>query len=86
MQLIFLSFLFGIGFSIAGESAKPMREFLEASNQLFMAIVKVIMKFVPLAAFCSLLSALLTTDMSLIISLRDSCHAFNWRYLRSSTL
>ncbi|MBQ7215951.1 MAG: dicarboxylate/amino acid:cation symporter [Synergistaceae bacterium] len=69
MQLIFLSFLFGIGFSITGESAKPVREFLEASNRLFMAIVKLIMKFIPLAAFCSLLSALLTTDMRVIVSL-----------------
>ncbi len=34
-----------------------------------MAIVKFIMKFMPLAAFCSLLSELLTTDMRLILSL-----------------
>lgn len=69
MQLIFLSFLCGIGFSIAGESAKLMLEVLESCNQLFMAIVKVIMKFIPIAAFCSLLSALLTTDISLLVSL-----------------
>lgn len=69
MQLIFLSFLFGIGFSLAGESAKLLLDVLEASNRLFMAIVKFIMKFMPLAAFCSLLSALLTTDMRLILSL-----------------
>ena len=69
MQLIFLAFMFGIGFSIAGESARPLREFLEASNSIFMAIVKIIMRFIPVMAFCSLLSALLMTDTRIIISL-----------------
>lgn len=68
-QLIFLSFLCGAGFSMAGESAKPVKDFLDACNSLFMAIVKIIMRFIPLAAFCSLLSALLVTDTAIIISL-----------------
>lgn len=40
MQLICLSFLFGIVFSLAGESAKLLLDVLEAGNRLFMAIVK----------------------------------------------
>lgn len=54
---------------MAGESAKPVKDFLDACNSLFMAIVKIIMRFIPLAAFCSLLSALLVTDTAIIISL-----------------
>lgn len=51
-----------------GESARPLREFFDSCCQLFMAIVKLIVPLLPLAGFCSILSAILVTDPKIMIS------------------
>ncbi len=67
-QVLFLAFLCGAGLLTMGESAKPLREFFDSCCQLFMAITKIIMRFLPLAGFCSILSAVLTADSTILIS------------------
>ena len=68
MQVLFLAFLCGAGIMTMGESARPLREFFDSCCQLFMAIVKIIVPLLPLAGFCSILSAILVTDPKIMFS------------------
>lgn len=67
-QILFLSFLCGAGMMSMGESGKILREFFDSCCQLFMAVTKIVMRFLPLAGFCSILSAILETDSKILLS------------------
>jgi aerobic C4-dicarboxylate transport protein len=51
LPVLFFSVLFGLAMAGLGDSAKPVTNFLEKTNEIFFRIVGIIMKFSPIAAF-----------------------------------
>ena len=51
LQILFLSLLFGYGLTHAGESGRPVRNFLEGLSQILFKIVHFLMMFAPIGAF-----------------------------------
>ena len=60
MQIVVVSVLVGFAISILGEKIKLIRDFIDEANTLCMRIITLVMKFIPLVAFCSLASMTVT--------------------------
>lgn len=69
MQLIFLAVLCGIAVGMIGKYSRILNEFFTACNELFLKITALIIKFMPVAVFCSILSMLFTTGTDALISI-----------------
>ena len=52
-----------------GDSARQLKEIFASLSKLFMIIIRIILRAMPLAAFCAILSAVLATDSKLLVSL-----------------
>ncbi len=50
LQVLLVSILFGVGFSIAGERARPALAFFEALTQVVFRVVDILMRLAPLGA------------------------------------
>ncbi|MBR4755208.1 MAG: dicarboxylate/amino acid:cation symporter [Lachnospiraceae bacterium] len=61
LQLLFLALLCGIAVGAIGEHSKKLAGLFEALNDLFLTITTMIAKFIPIAAFCSIV--LMITEM-----------------------
>ncbi len=75
LQVIFLAIFLGSIMSMLGEGVKILLDFFEALNKLLMAAVKILISMIPIMAFCSILSSLLTTDTGVLSSLVWFCIA-----------
>lgn len=51
LQVLFVSILFGIGFSLAGERARPALTFFEGLSHAVFRVVDILMSFAPIGAF-----------------------------------
>lgn len=69
LQIIFIALLCGIAVGMIGDYSKPLKDFFEACNTLFLKITTLIIKFVPLAVFCSVISLILQTGTDTLLSL-----------------
>ncbi len=69
LQIIFIALLCGIAVGMIGDYSKPLRDFFEACNTLFLKITTLIIKFVPLAVLCSVISLILQTGTGTLLSL-----------------
>ena len=69
LQIIFLAFLCGAGLNTMGDSAKHIKDMCVSLSRLFMIVIKIVLRAMPFAAFCSILSAVLATDSRLLVSL-----------------
>ena len=54
LQVIFLAVIIGIGSSKMGEASAKIRDTLDTCNDLFSAIASMIIRFLPVSAFCSM--------------------------------
>lgn len=52
LQLIIFSVLFGISAALAGEKAKPVKDFLSGASQVMMKMVKIVMYYAPIGLSC----------------------------------
>ncbi len=52
LQLIIFSVMFGIAAALAGDKAKPVREFLNGASQVMMKMVKIVMYYAPIGLAC----------------------------------
>ncbi len=68
LQLIFLAAITGIATGLIGKYSTMVKDLFEACNELFLRITAMIIKFMPLAVFCSFLSMMLTTGTGMILS------------------
>ena len=68
LQLIFLAALCGVAVGMIGKYSKILGDFFEACNELFLKITVLLVKFMPLAAFCSILSMILQTGAETLLS------------------
>jgi aerobic C4-dicarboxylate transport protein len=51
LQVLLFSVLFGVGLTIAGETARPVTHLLEAASAAFFKVVHIVMKAAPIGAF-----------------------------------
>lgn len=69
LQLIFIAVLCGIAVGLIGSYSKLLTDIFEACNELFLKITVILVKFMPVAAFCSILSMILSTGPETLISI-----------------
>ena len=68
LQLIFLAVLCGVAVGMIGKYSRMLSDLFTAFNELFLKITVLIIQFMPLAAFCSILSMILKTGTDALIS------------------
>ncbi len=76
LQLIFLAILCGIATSMLGSRAKSVNNFFCGANDLFLKITTLLIKFMPIAVFCSILSLILTTGINTLLPVIKICALF----------
>ena len=69
LQLIFLAVLCGIAVGMIGKYSKMLSDLFTACNELFLKITVLLVQFMPLAAFCSILSMMLQTGAESLLSI-----------------
>ncbi|MBQ9009746.1 MAG: dicarboxylate/amino acid:cation symporter [Clostridia bacterium] len=68
LQLIFLAILVGIAVNAVGEKGKNVLALVDSLNEIFMYIMTLFVKLVPLLVFCSMLSTVLSTGADALLS------------------
>ena len=68
-QLIFLAVLCGVATGLIGQYSVVLRSLFDACNELFMKIASMIIKFMPLAIFCSAASMIVATGPETLLSI-----------------
>ncbi len=68
-QLIFLAVLCGVATGLIGQYSVVLRSLFDACNELFMKIASMIIKFMPLAIFCSAASMIVATGAETLLSI-----------------
>ena len=68
LQLIFLAVICGIAAGAIGRYSEMVKSFFEALNDLFLKITSIIIRFLPVAIFCSICSMMLKMGISTIES------------------
>ncbi len=69
LQVIFVAILCGAAVGMIGDYSKPLKDFFEACNTLFLKITTIIVGFIPLAVFCSVCSLVMLTGGETLVSL-----------------
>ena len=68
LQLIFMAILFGIATAMLGKYVSSVKELLKELNDLFLRVTTMIIKVMPIAVFCSIMSMMLTMGVESLIS------------------
>lgn len=69
LQLIFLAVLCGVAVGMIGTYSRVLTDLFTACNELFLKITVLIIKLMPVAAFCSILSMILKTGTEALVSI-----------------
>lgn len=69
LQLIFLAILIGIALGKIGDYSKILKDIFEACNSLFLKITVILVQFIPLATFASVLTVILKTGPDVLLSM-----------------
>ncbi|MCR5686525.1 MAG: cation:dicarboxylase symporter family transporter [Lachnospiraceae bacterium] len=75
-QLIILAVLCGIAAGLIGQYSVVLRSLFDACNELFMKIASMIIKFMPLAIFCSAASMIISTGAETLLSIAGMFGSF----------
>jgi Na+/H+-dicarboxylate symporter len=76
LQIIFMAVLCGAAVGMIGDYSKPLRDFFEACNQLFLKITTIIVKVIPLAVLCSMTSLVMTTGNEMLLAIMSFVGTF----------
>ncbi len=68
LQLIFMAVICGIATGLLGKYTKTLTDLFNAGNELFLKVTNLIIKIMPLAVFCSIMSMILTMGAKSILS------------------
>ncbi len=68
LQLIFLAVVCGIGAGLIGRYSERVKDMFEALNDLFLKITTLVIRFMPVAVFCSICSMMLDMGIGTIAS------------------
>ena len=69
LQLIFLAVICGIAAGLIGRYSEMVKQLFEAFNDLFLKITTMIIKFMPIAVFCSICSMMINMGIEVILSI-----------------
>lgn len=69
LQIIFFAIFIGIGITIVGEKAEPVRRFFDGLAEIMYKITEIIMKLVPLGVFGLLAPVIGTYGLSVLLPL-----------------
>ncbi len=69
LQIIFLAVLLGAAVGMIGRYTKVLQEILEACNELFLTVTKIIAKFIPLAVFCAVSLMIIQTGTDSLLAM-----------------
>ena len=81
LQVLFVSILFGIGFSLAGERARPALAFLEGLSHAVFRVVDILMSLAPIGAFGAMAFTIGKFGIGALVNLASLVGAF---YLTSA--
>ena len=73
LQIIFLSVIVGAGAAMIGNYAGQVRMMLDIMNDLFLKITMIFIRLIPVAAFCSMASMVLTAGGDAFFSVLHIC-------------
>ena len=68
LQLIFMAVLCGVATVLLGKYSGKLRDLFQACNELFLKVTGLIIKVMPAAVFCSIMSMVLTMGIKTILS------------------
>ena len=68
LQLIFFATLLGISTSLIKNYSDMFKNIFQALNELFLQVTSIIIKFIPIAVFCSIMSMVITTGIRTLLS------------------
>ncbi len=68
LQLIFLATLLGIATGLIKNYSDMFKNIFQALNELFLKVTSLIIKFIPVAVFCSMMSMVITIGIKTMLS------------------
>ena len=68
LQLIFIAALLGIATSLIKDYSDIIKNIFQGLNELFLKVTALIIKFIPIAVFCSIMSMVITMGIENMIS------------------
>ena len=69
LQILIMGMFMGVVISLIGEKGRIIQDFFEAANEMFLKMVMLLAKLIPLITFCSVMILILTTGTDALISL-----------------
>ena len=69
LQILIMGLFMGVAANLIGEKGKVLQNFFEAMNDMFLEMVLLLAKLIPLITFCSVMILILTTGTDALISL-----------------
>lgn len=69
LQILIMDLFMGVAANLIGEKGKVLQNFFEAMNDMFLEMVLLLAKLIPLITFCSVMILILTTGTDALISL-----------------
>lgn len=69
LQIIFIAILCGVAMGMIGDYSRPLKDFFEGCNTLFLKVTIIIVGFIPVAVFCSICSPVMLTGGDTLVSL-----------------
>ena len=69
LQILIMGLFMGVAANLIGEKGKVLQNFFEAMNDMFLEMVVMLAKLIPLITFCSVMILILTTGTDALISL-----------------
>ena len=69
LQILLMGLFMGVAANLIGEKGKVRQNFFEAMNDMFLEMVLLLAKLIPLITFCSVMILILTTGTDALISL-----------------
>ncbi len=69
LQIIFIAILCGVAVGMIGDYSRPLKDFFEGCNTLFLKVTTIIVGFIPVAVFCSICSLVMLTGGDTLVSL-----------------
>lgn len=76
LQIIFMAILCGVAVGMIGDYSKPLMNFFEGCNLLFLKITTLIVKIIPLAVLCSMTSLVMLTGTDMLLSIMSFAGTF----------
>ena len=76
LQIIFVAIICGVAVGMIGDYSKPLKNFFDSCNMLFLKITTLIVKVIPLAVLCSMTSLVMLTGTDMLLSIMSYVGTF----------